>query len=71
MKKGTIIFFTVLLINFSVLLLCKIYVFDFFNMADFFRILLYRELLKYSDRIKLLTGSKHPRETCRGSKKNF
>ena len=33
--------------NFSPLLLWKIYVFDIFNMIDFFRFLLYREVMTF------------------------
>ena len=50
-------FFWHFLNNLSALLLCKIYVFYFFNMVDFFHIFFY--IVKYwnSDRIKLLARS--------------
>ena len=44
---GTIIFFRQFVNNFSALQLWKIYVFDIFNMVDFYRFLLYREVLKF------------------------
>ena len=45
--------------NFSPLLLCKIYVFDIFNIVNFFQIFDIAKYLNSDDRIKLLAGSVH------------